>query len=306
MLSPDLIRIINAINEGDRARARTLVRSLLKTSPSAEAWYQASRVAEKPEHELICLQRALGYDPYHLEARRRYSQLQPAPPPAQPELPAAPTDASPPAVQQKPASSPPKAPPIIPADVPLKKASQRRRRGTWFYVGIVATILLSLTSTYFVMLVLGSPLPGRLRSLLGAEQPVTHIDGVPLSQIPDAVFRIPPSRSSEVTQVEPLAAILEPGIVHEYTFAARAGEEVVVGIQFFSPTAQRVGRNIGVIDPEGRNAAARCDRDRLIQGDNGLMITCRIHYSGMWQVRLLGREGESGGAYVVSVGRLRP
>lgn len=303
MLSPDLIRIVSAINEGDKPRARTLLQSLLKTSPSAEAWYQASRVAEKPEHELICLQRALGYDPLHREARQRLNQLQPPAPPVE--------VAVAPAVKQAASSEQPAAPktekakPIIPADVPLKKAGRRRRkRGTSFYLTIVAMILLSLSSTYFVMLVLGSPLPGRLRSLLGIASPVTEIDGVPLEQVPDAVFRIPPSRSSEVTQVEPLADILEPGIVHEYTFDARAGEEVAIGIQFFSPTAQRVSRNIAVLDPEGKDAASQCTRDRIIQGDNGAVITCFISRTGSWQVRLLGRVGESGGAYVVSVGRL--
>ena len=302
MLSPDLIRIVGAINEGDKPRARVLIQSLLKTSPSAEAWYQASRVAEKPEHELVCLQRALGYDPLHREARQRLSQLQPPPSPAQVALQNNPPEL---AVSKTESPKPVKAEPIIATDVPLKKAGHRRRkRGTSFYITIVAMILLSLSSTYFVMLVLGSPLPGRLRSLLGADAPVTEIDGVPLDQIPDAVFRIPPSRSSEVTKVEPLADILEPGIVHEYTFEARAGEEVAIGIQFFSPTAQRVGRNIGLLDPEGKNAETQCDRDHIIQGDNGAVITCYIHRTGLWQVRILGRVGESGGAYVVSVGRL--
>ncbi len=301
MLAPDLIRIISAINEGDKARARELVKSLLKTSPSAEAWYQASRVAEKPEHELVCLQRALGYDPLHREARRRLSQLQPTMPPPQPD--AAVADVRRSTREHKPIAQPPRAQPIIPANVPLKKVG-RRKRGSAFYLTIAAMLLLSLSSTYFVMLVLGSPLPGRLRSMLGAEAPVTEIDGVPLAQVQDAVFKIPPARTSEVTQVEPLADILEPGVVHEYTFRANAGEEIAIGIQFFSPTAQRVNRNIGVLDPEGKNVETQCNRDQILQGDNGAVITCRIDRSGIWQVRLLGREGESAGAYVVSVGRL--
>lgn len=297
MLAPDLIPIVGAINAGDKPRARALLQSLLKTSPSAEAWYQASRVAEKPEHELVCLQRALGYDPLHREARRRLSELQPTP--AAPVMP----DERRTTTERKAAADSVKAQPK-PEDVPLKKARRRRKRGTWFYVGIVAAVLLSLSSSYFVMLVLGSPLPGRLRSLLGAQAPVTEINGVPLDQVPDAVFKIPPARSSEVKQVEPLADILEPGVVHEYTFAARAGEEVAIGIQFFSPSAQRVNRNIGVLDPQGKDAVGQCDRDQILQGDNGAVITCQIDRTGIWQVRILGREGESGGAYVVSVGRL--
>lgn len=305
MISPDLIPIVGAINAGDKARARTLLQSLLNTSPSAEAWYQASRVAEKPEHELVCLQRALGYDPLHREARRRLSELQPAPVPAVPTTPVTPdkrrttTERN---VATELVKDQPK--PLLAEDVPLKKARRRRKRGTWFYIGIVAAVLLSLSSSYFVMLVLGSPLPGRLRSLLGAEAPVTEINGVPLDQVPDAVFKVAPSRSSAVTKVEPLADILEPGVAHEYTFEARAGEEVAIGIQFFSPSAQRVNRNIGILDPQGKDAVRQCSRDQILQGDNGAVITCQIDRSGVWQVRLLGREGESSGAYVVSVGRL--
>lgn len=301
MISPELISIMAAINTGDKARARQLLQPLLKTRPTAELWYQASRLTEKPEHELACLKQALGLDPYHGDARRRFHELQ-----AQVTPPA-------PAVADAPAATPPKAPApkktqpapaIVPADVPLKKARQRRKRGTWFYVGIVGSVLLSLTASYFVLLVLGSPLPGRLRSLLGDAPPVTELNGVPLEQVHDAVFKVVPSRTSTVTQTEPLADVLEPGVVHEYTFNARSGEELAIGVQFFSPAAQRVSRNLAILDPQGRDAESQCMRDHILQGDNGAVIICQIDRSGTWKLRLLGRENESSGAYVVSIGRL--
>ena len=311
MLSPDLLPIINAINAGDKARARDLAKSLLRVSPSAEGWYQASRAMETPQQELSCLQRALGLDPYHADARRRLRELQAGQTSNEPSAKVADTSAEQPPSASS--SAPPlkksrsqksSAPAAIATDVPLKKVRRRRKRGTWFYVGILATVLLSLSASYFVMLVLGSPLPGRLRGMLGGAQPVTEIDGVPLKQIPDAVLKIPPSSSSEVTQTEPLAEILEPGVVHEYTFYARNGEELAIGIQFFSPTAQRVNRNIAILDPQGDNAEGQCLRQHILQGDNGAAITCRINRSGNWQVHILGRVDESSGAYVVSVGRL--
>jgi hypothetical protein len=263
-----------------------------------------SRVVESPEQEFACLQRALGLDPYHSEARRRFGQLQVAQAPTLSTNPpikqVASAHAEAPARQRATAETPR----IIPDGVPLKKVRHRRKRGTWFYVGITGSILLSLSASYFVLLVLGSDVPLRLRGLLGGTPAVTEVNGVPLDQVPDAVFKIPPSYTNEVTQAEPQAEILEPGIVHEHTFRANAGEEIAIGIQFFSPTAQRVNRNIALLDPQGTDAAQRCDRDRIIQGDNGAVITCHIDRSGVWQVRILGRMGESSGAYVVSIGRL--
>ncbi|HLV36552.1 MAG TPA: hypothetical protein VKY59_15615, partial [Spirillospora sp.] len=170
MLSPDLIAVMNAINAGDKARARRLLQPLLKSNPTAEAWYQASRLTEKPEHELACLRQALGLDPLHVDARRRYHELQAGTsPPAQlqtaPAAPEPPTTARP--APPEPVAAPrsrPTAP--VATDLPLKKVRHRRKRGTWFYVGIIAAILMGLSSTYFVLLVLGSSLPGRLLGLI--------------------------------------------------------------------------------------------------------------------------------------------
>jgi hypothetical protein len=99
-----------------------------------------------------------------------------------------------------------------------------------------------------------------------------------------------------------VANVLEPGIVHEHTFTAVSGEEVVVGVQFFSPSANRVNRNIAILDPDDRETS--CDRNRILQGDNGSMIICDIHKPGTWKMRVLGIEGQSTGAYFVSVDRL--
>lgn len=284
MLSPDLIAIMSAINAGDNARARQLLQPLLRSSPSAEAWYQASRLTETPEHEVACLKQALGLDPYHVEARRRYRQLQDT---------------------AVPAAAPPPQPTVQPVQMTAKRARRPgRKRGTWFYVGVFATILLGLTCSYFVLLVIGSPIPGQLSGFVTGSPPVTEIDGVPLDQIPDAVFRIAPSRSTALPRAEAQADVLPPGVVHEYTFEAIGGTEVAIGIQFFSPTATRVSRNIAVLDPEGRDAESACARSSILQGDNGAAIICRIQRGGTWKVRLLGRVGESAGAYVVSIENL--
>jgi hypothetical protein len=312
MISPDLIPVLSAIQAGDKARARELLKSVLKLSPSAEAWYQASRITEKPEHEAQCLRRALGLDPLHVDARRRLRELEDAgvqapveeksvllasPPPAQ--------KLAPDVVRPKKATARQKP---LPDEglAPLKKVRrQKKKRGAWFYVGIAAAAIGALTSTYFVLIFLGSPIPGMVLGVFTGERPVTEIDGVPLEQVEDAVMRVGPSRQAEISRSEPVSDALEPGLLHEYRFEARQGEEVAIGIQFFSPTAQRVNRNIAILDPAGRDAESRCVRDRILQGDNGAVMICEIHQSGTWRVRILGRTNESTGAYVVSVEKFR-
>jgi hypothetical protein len=115
------------------------------------------------------------------------------------------------------------------------------------------------------------------------------------------VVVVAPAKTQVLTRQQPISDILEPGFAHEYTFYATQGEELAVGIQFFSPTAQRVSRNIAILDPAGRNAEGQCVRDSLLQGDNGVIFSCQIYASGDWQIRLFGREGESSGVYVVAV-----
>jgi hypothetical protein len=66
-----------------------------------------------------------------------------------------------------------------------------------------------------------------------------------------------------------------------------------------------VNRNIGILDPSGRDAESRCERNRILQGDNGAAIICTIHQTGTWSLRLLGIDGQSTGAYVVSIERMR-
>lgn len=306
---PDLIPVISAINSGDKERARRLLQPVLRTKPSAEAWYQASRVTEKPEHEAVCLKRAIALDPRHTDARRRLRELgvdvmgtAASSPPVPPVTDT--RDKGETLVLPIPSPKPAASPSLSKAELAaLRKPRQRKKRGTWFYVGIIGSLLLGLSCTYFVLLVLGSGIPGRLRGLLTGQQPITEINGVPLELVEDAVLKIPPSQSTPLQGPEPAANVLEPGVVHEHVFSARSGEEVAVGVQFFSPSANRVNRNIAILDPDGRKI--NCDRSRILQGDNGSMIVCNIHKGGTWKMLVLGIEGQSTGAYFVSVDRLQ-
>ena len=301
MIPPDMIPIMSAIQAGDKARARRLLQAMLKINPSAEAWYQASRLTESPEHELKCLKKALAMDPYHVESRRRMLTLE------KPSGPAVVTHAE---GQFAPDVARPKKlesetlPKLIDDTIPLKKARpQRKKRSPWVYVGIAGAITLSLVSSFFVLTFLGSSVPGQILGAVTGEQPVTEIDGVPLEQVEDAPLKVEPSTVKNLPRENPLSDTLTAGIEHAYDFQADAGENLAIAVQFFSLGAGNVPRNVVILDPDGHEASSHCRHETIMDANSGAAFVCQIHLSGQWQIRILGRDGESTGAYVVTMAR---
>jgi hypothetical protein len=224
-------------------------------------------------------------------------------------------------------------------ETPFKQPQRRRRRSRWFYIAIGSSILMSTSLTYFALMALGSGLPGQIRGLITGIRPVilepdatlvyatpvavvdgTPYYGRPLSEIgdanatpvrdingtpvyarPDAVIVVEPSKSQALQHQQPISDILEPGFAHEYVFDGFQGQELAIGVQFFSPTASRVNRNVVILDPDEVGTDRVCDRDRILEGDNGVAFICQINKTGQWKLRLFGREGESSGAYVVAL-----
>lgn len=80
-----------------------------------------------------------------------------------------------------------------------------------------------------------------------------------------------------------------------------SGDEVLIGVQFFAPTALNVPDNVAVFAPNGTNADRGCERQPMLDAQTGIGLICRISSGGMWTVRIFGREGESTGAYAVSL-----
>ncbi|MBZ0298003.1 MAG: hypothetical protein K8L99_35950 [Anaerolineae bacterium] len=323
-----MMPVMAALSAGDRAHARRLLRPMLEQEPSADLWVLAAQASETPGQKQVCLERALALDPNHAEAKQQLRRLRgedkPAPAPAaSPPTRSKPrrfTEAAEPSDQTAPALSaapplpvqkvkrivqspvPVEAQPLLPVTEaelpPLKKVRRRKKRGVWWGVGCVSMVLLSLTSSYIVLLVLGSSLPGNLRSfLLGGPTPT-------FSDAPDAVYHVSPSQSNEVERSKTRSDVLEPGYAHEVLFEAARGDEMAVAIQFFSPAAQGVGRNVAIFDPNGYDAGVRCQRNQIFGGDSGAAFICQIDTSGFWTLRVYGREGESAGAYFVSVDTL--
>jgi len=95
-----------------------------------------------------------------------------------------------------------------------------------------------------------------------------------------------------------LNGVLDAGIAHEYRFQASYGNTIYLLTQFVSPEARSVSRNVAIIDAQGQPAV--CDRQRLLDGDNGVIAICNVRTPGEWKLRVLGIQGESTGAYFVS------
>jgi hypothetical protein len=283
----ELKAIRDALDAGDKVAARKLLRPLLAQQPTAEIWYLAARACEKDEQAVKALRKALELEPLHTQANRLLLRLEGGRP-ERPQI----TPLTTPVTPLKEENLP-----------PLKKVRYQRKRTVWTYVGCGGSILLSLTAMLIVANFTGSPILGELLGFFSGSSPVREIEGTPVEQREDAPLVVTPQQSRDLSSEQTLSDTLSSGYAHEYTFSARGGEEVAVMVQFLSPTANSVSRNVVILNPDGENAERSCLRDRILQGDNGVVLTCQINRSGLWRVRIFGRDGESTGAYVVGVER---
>lgn len=70
-MSETLNAVRNAIDNGNYARAREVLRPVLRENTSAEAWVLAAQLTDSREKKQQFLRRALAIDPMHLEADRQ-------------------------------------------------------------------------------------------------------------------------------------------------------------------------------------------------------------------------------------------
>jgi len=136
-----------------------------------------------------------------------------------------------------------------------------------------------------------------MTELTGGGAPVQEINGKPISEVENAALYVSPSQTRPLLNQD--ADVIEPGYAHDHTFAASQGTDVAIYVQFLSLAANRVSRNVVVLRPDGTDATPSCDRDAILDGDNGVTFTCTIDADGTWVVRVLGREKESVGAYFI-------
>jgi serine/threonine protein kinase len=256
---------------------------------SADSLYQkAAAIAPSNRDEAIrLLKLALELEPLHSKANRLHFQLEGAKP----------------FVQE--ARTPPQQARSSEDLEPLKKVKKQKQRSLWSNVGCLAGILLSLTSLFFVLSFTGSPIAGVIANMLQGRRAVTDIQGTPVRDIPNVVLTVEPAQSKPMMMNDQLGDTLDNGIEHEYSFRAERGTEVVVGLWFLSPTANKVAKNVAVIAPDGSDWSSLCQRDRIMAAeDTNVAFTCQINQSGIWKLRIFGIDGESTGAYFVSVTKM--
>jgi len=319
---PDSLTIIHEeIAKGHVVRARKILRILLDETPTAPLWYLASTVCESREQEIGCLKQALKIDPKHIQARERYIELKKVPP----------QDTMPPLmvlVEDLPdlGQLPEKEPDPFTAKYLRTKRSRRR----WAAVGIGASLIMSLSSTYFLLTVLGSPIPAQIRAIVSGQsgndqagRPIFGNQGsgqlnTPSAPAPSVAasnenyaaeaaaggFVVRPNKTEDLEAEKPINDVLDPGFAHEYLINANKGEVIAVAVQFFSPTAHKVAANMAMLDPDGNNAAGVCERGSILTDGSSVTYICKINKTGSWKLQLFGHSGESTGVYIVTYQRM--
>jgi serine/threonine protein kinase len=251
---------------------------------------QAAETSDKAE-AINLLRQALELEPLHSKANRMLFQLEGAKPLSElkSELGSGKAATPIPPVPARPGSA---------STGKRNPVSTRQRRNLWSWVGLAAFALSSVTMIFFLLSFSGSPLAGQIANLLRGIRPVEQLDGTPIAQVPDAVLRVEPAEVKTLYLDDVLNGVLDAGVAHEYRFQASYGTTIYLLVQFVSPQANRVSRQVAVIDAQGQ--PVNCDRQRLLEGDNGIIAVCNVRTPGTWKLRVLGIQGESVGAYFVS------
>lgn len=286
----DLEPLRELIANGDKARARMLLRPLLKAQPSAEAWYLAATTMESNEQAIRCLKQAIELDPWHASANRMLHKLE-----------GVKSLYEQPAVQLDQADIQP----LKPLERKLKENDQSRRAAQgrlWTRIGCLAGFMLMFSCSLLVLGLVGivPGVIGKVTTLLGGPSAIDSFNGTPIAEMENAINVLPATSSRYIGEGQTMD-VLDHGLLTEYTFDAVSGRSYAIWVQFLSISANRVSRNVTLLNPNGEDARVLCDRGQIVDGDNNVTMTCQINQTGTWTVRVLGREGESVGAYFVGI-----
>jgi hypothetical protein len=308
-VTAELEPIRAALKNGDKATARQLLPPLLKAQPTADLWTLAALACEQKQDGIKCLRKALALDPLHTQANRLLFKWEGAKPPSADEWQRLTGDNTAPLPEK-----------ITAKPLPLKKVRHKGKRSPWRWVGILSFLLLGSACSLFTLNMAGviNGVFTRATVFLGGPTPVSQWNGQALANVDNAAEVIPASQSEQIGEIrgadDPAvrtstggrdADVLDPGYSHQYTFEAQAGDQYGIYVQFLSVGAARVSRNVAVLRPDGSSATETCEHESILQGDNNVAYICDIHSSGTWSVRILGREGESVGAYFVGIEQIQ-
>jgi len=297
-MSTSLQEIKTLIESNRKKEARQQLKDILKNDPSADAWYLTALAVDKEEDKIRCLREALKLDEFHTPANRLLYQIEGGMPLAERERMSQHQEK-----QKKTDSAPLEKIERQMKKDRFQKHKERQRRRT--RMGCLFSLMLSVSCSMFAFSAIGM-LPGfigTITGLIGGPVPVYDIDGTPIEDVPDALVIMTPAQSNEASNQD--VDIMDHGYLHEYQFSARAGRTYAVYVQFMSLNANAVSHNVAVINEVGEDVTYLCERESILEGDNGVTYLCRAESSGEWAVRILGVNGESVGAYFVGVESLQ-
>lgn len=293
-MSTSLQEIQNLIDTDRKKEARQKLKTILQTAPSADGWYMTALVVDNEAQKIKCLRQALKIDEMHSPANRLLYQIEGSIPQQERE-------------KLKRHQEKLKTKEIVPLEKidremkqdRFQKQKQRQRSRTRY--GCLFSLMLSASCSMFAFSAIGM-LPGFIATvtgIFGGPAPVYEVDGIPIQDVKDAIFILPPSQSNDATNQE--VDIMDHGFLHEYVFTARAGTTYAIYVQFMSLSANSVSKNVVVTDEQDFDVTYLCEQQRIIEGNQGVAYVCTATTSGEWSVRILGVTGESVGAYFVGV-----
>lgn len=293
-MSKSLEAIQSLINKGEKQVARKQLKTLLKTNPSAQAWYLAALAVDDQNQQISCLRQALKLDEFHTASNRLLYKIEGEMPREERE-------------KRKRHEEMLKTREITPLEKIERQKKQdrfqkhRARQRTRTRLGCLFSLLLSVSCSMFAASVVGM-LPGfigTITTIIGGPQPVYEIEGTPIEQREDALEIMTPAQSNPASNQE--VEIMDHGYLHEYVFSARQGKTYAAYVQFMSLNAKHVSRHVAIINEQGQDITGICEREHILEGDMGIAYICEANSSGIWAVRILGINGESVGAYFVGV-----
>ncbi len=285
--APDAYEPIRrAIRAEQKEIAREMLRPILNSRPTAEAWYLASQIADHQAQSVNFLRRALALDANHDGAKRGLLLLEGAKPSVTSIPNLVSTDGTTVAAGTK--------------AVGRQNAPSRNwSRTLW----LTFMLVLALAFAAFALDAIGAyqGLISAITVASGGPTPVSEVNGTPLAQVEGAAAVVPASQSKTASSRD--ADVIENGYLHEYQFTATTPQDITVNIQFYSLAARRVSHNIAVVAPDGTDLFPACTATGAPTDDRSVNVTCPLVNTGLYRVRVLGRSGESVGAYTIGVQR---
>lgn len=289
-------KIRKTLTAGDTEKASKMLKWVLKNEPSADAWVLAAEMADSDEQKIALLKHALKLEAQHSTANRMLFKLEGAvPKEIDPAL----------KTEWQRTTGTVSFKEIRRAVKEDRFQRHARRQRFWTRLGCLCGIIFSISFSVAMFRAVGlisSGLSGKFAVLFGRPTPVVEINGTPFDEVEYAPFVMTPSYVEKATGQD--IEIMDDGYMHEHYFDGLAGQEYAIYVQFLSVSANNVSRNVVLVDPDEKNAMDTCETGTMLEGNNGITMTCILDKSGRWSVRIVGREGESVGTYFIGVENL--